>query len=231
VRTAVDGEERYGRRSATAMRALGRASGETVVPGERTSTAAYRQPSGTDASGTGSRWTSRVRSTRFDDPVIEHTGARVEARLLLAIERQARIGHLDKHGGVRWVGVAVVTAIAGHDHHVRLRLRFLVQRDGILDAHSPTRAEGDAQRVRRETDRRRVGTPLRLADDQLAGDQLDGLSGPEDAQLSEAIVFLSGPAPPLKRQRLHCARWYRPTMPASTSGALADRRRMRYQRG
>jgi ABC-type nitrate/sulfonate/bicarbonate transport system ATPase subunit len=56
---------RYGSRSATASRTAGNASGLTSAGAVSRVTVRYRQPYTPDASGVGSRYTSRTRSARF----------------------------------------------------------------------------------------------------------------------------------------------------------------------
>src|SRR5207244_6517433 len=85
---------------------------------------------------------------------------------------------------------------ARHDGDVGLGLRFVVQRDGSLRAHEPARTERRTQRVLDQTDGRVVRLALRLADDQLAAQQLDRLARLEHADLDQPIVLGARPAAP-----------------------------------
>jgi hypothetical protein len=67
----------------------------------------------------------------------------------------------------------IVPGRSRHDGDVRLRLRFVVQRDGKLDPHSPAGPEGGPQGAEGKLDGRRVRRPLRFPDNELATDQLD----------------------------------------------------------
>jgi hypothetical protein len=81
-----------------------------------------------------------------------------------------------------------------HDRHVGFRLRLLVERDRHLNTHRPPRSEAGAERLLDQTHGSRVKRALRLADDEVAAEQLEMLSGLEDPQIDQAIVFDPGPA-------------------------------------
>ena len=78
------------------------------------------------------------------DPVVGDAGARVEAALVAAVEAQARLGDLDEDSRARGVLGKIVSREAGHHHDIRLRLGFVVERDGVLHSDEPPWAEGHA---------------------------------------------------------------------------------------
>ena len=65
---------------------------------------------------------------------------------------------------------------------------------GIWTSYDPPGAKAQPQRIFDQTDCGRVKSALRLADDEVAAEQLEMLSGLEDPQIDQAIVFDAGPA-------------------------------------
>src|SRR5512132_4123448 len=92
------------------------------------------------------------------------------------------------------MGKHVVVPSAWHHRDVRLRLGFVVESDGHLASYDPPGAKAQPQRIFDQTDRGRVKSALRLADDEGAAEQLEMLSGREDPQIDQTIVFDAGPA-------------------------------------
>jgi hypothetical protein len=110
-----------------------------------------------------------------------------------AVEIEARLGDLDEDGRARGVLEQIVSRAAGHHHDVRLRLGFVVERNRILHPDEPPRAEGRALRFRGQGDGGGVRAPLRLGNDELATEQLDGLVLLEEPDRDQLVVLLAGP--------------------------------------
>jgi hypothetical protein len=88
---------------------------------------------------------------------------------------------------------AVVAGTPGHDDHVGLGFRVVVERDRQLDPHDPSGRQGRPQGVVDPGDPGGVGGILRLGDDQLAVDELERLAV-EHAQRHEPLVLEPRPA-------------------------------------
>src|SRR5262245_43811722 len=129
----------------------------------------------------------------IDDPVVGDGGASVEAALLTPVEGQARLGHLHEQGRSGGVPGEIIPRLPGNHDDIGLGLRFVVEGDGILQPDQPAVPEGHPEGPRREGDGRRVRRALRLGDDELAAEQLDGLVLLKEADLDQLIVFPPGP--------------------------------------
>src|SRR5712691_8508110 len=89
---------------------------------------------------------------------------------------------------------AVIAPAARHHGNVRFRLGLVVQCDRPLRSHQPSWSEGRPERVLDQTDCRVMLATLRLADDHLAAEQLDGIVGLEEAGVDEPVVLQPRPA-------------------------------------
>src|SRR3989442_4316273 len=138
-----------------------------------------------------------------DDPIVRHAGAGVEAALHVPVECQARLRDLHDERRPRGMGLAVVAPTAGYHGEVGLWLGFVIEGDRGADADDPVGAESVPQGLLGEADGGFVWAPLRLGDDQLAGDQLDRLFPVEDAAPPEPGVL---PPPPTSPARLRSPR-------------------------
>ena len=117
----------------------------------------------------------------------------------------------------------IVARVAANDGEIWLGLRVGLDRDRVLLADQPARSEREPEGVGHERDGRRVRSVLRLGDDQLAADQLDGLVLPDDSEISEASVLLPRPWSESRRIRPHHAHATRdPTTPSTST--LVDAR-------
>src|SRR3989442_3238443 len=128
-----------------------------------------------------------------DDPIVRHAGAGVGAARTGPVECQARLRDLHDERRPRGMGLAVVAPTAGYHGEVGLWLGFVMEVDRGADADDPVGAESVPQGLLGEADGGFVWAPLRLGDDQLAGDQLDRLVLVEDAELHEPVVLLPRP--------------------------------------
>ena len=90
--------------------------------------------------------------------------------------------------------MAVVPETPGHYAHVRLGLGLVVESDGHLGSDEPAGSEGPTKCFLHGLDRRGVRRSLGLADEQRSADQLETLSGAEDAQVHEPLVLEPAPA-------------------------------------
>jgi hypothetical protein len=91
------------------------------------------------------------------------------------------------------VRIAVIARITGHHGDVRLRLGFLVQRDGICARTSSAWSQHLRQHALNQANARRVGTMLRLLADHRATEQLHAIVGPEDLAFDEPLVLQARP--------------------------------------
>src|SRR5215467_14405071 len=102
----------------------------------------------------------------IDDPVFRHLCAGVEAALPAAIEGKARVGYFHEQDGL----------------------------GRTLAADVPAGSERRTQRILGETDRRHMGAVLRLARQQVAGDELDVILGTKGTEANEPLVLEPRPA-------------------------------------
>ena len=128
------------------------------------------------------------------DPVLGHSCLRVEAPLVLTIERQAGLGDLDDERGARGVLVAVVAPGAAGHRDVGSGSESSVSAMGPWDRISQPRPSTARSASSTKADRRVVRAALGLADHQLPAEQLDRLARLEDAGLDQACVLGSGRA-------------------------------------
>jgi hypothetical protein len=77
------------------------------------------------------------------------------------------------------MGRHVVVPGARHHRQVRFRLGLIVEGDWHLATHGPTQAETEPNALLISRPRS-GGRSLRLADDEVAAEQLEVLAGPED---------------------------------------------------
>src|SRR5215472_12279512 len=159
---------------------------------------------------------------KIHDPIRWHAGARVETALVLAVEIQARLGDLHQERGPRGMRMAIVPKTPGYYAHVRLGLGLVVESNGHLGSDDPAGSEGRTQCFLHGLDRRGVPRSLRLADEQRSPDQLETLSGAEDAQVHEPLVL--DPTPALGA---HGTRVHRPQTRLGASGSSMCRVRTR----
>src|SRR5206468_3508310 len=96
----------------------------------------------------------------------------------------------------------VAGAAPDHDE-VWLRLRLVIQRDRILDADDPAWPKDRGQRSQRQAHGHCVRAALRLGDDKLARDQLDGIVLAEDTHVEQPPVLRPGPPPPASNRITH----------------------------
>src|SRR6266852_2344491 len=89
---------------------------------------------------------------------------------------------------------AVIAPAAGHHGNVRFRLGLVIQRDRPLRSHQPSWSKVCPERVLDQTDCRVMLAALRLADDHLAAQQLDGIVGLKEAGVDEPVVLQPRPA-------------------------------------
>src|SRR5712691_2831047 len=89
---------------------------------------------------------------------------------------------------------AVVAPAAGHHGNVRFWLGLVVQCDRPLGSHQPSWSKGRPERVLDQPDCRVMLAALRLADDHLAAQQLDGIVGLEEAGVDQPVVLQPRPA-------------------------------------
>jgi hypothetical protein len=75
------------------------------------------------------------------DPVVGEPGPGVEAALVLAVQREAGLAHLDHEHGTRGVAGLIVAKAPRHDRQVRLRLGVLIE--GERASWIPSRVERD----------------------------------------------------------------------------------------
>jgi hypothetical protein len=94
----------------------------------------------------------------------------------MAVEGQARVGHLDHERGAGRVRIGVVARMAGHHREIGLGLGLVVERDRRLHTHEPAWWQHRAKRVVDPLDRGGVIRSLWLGDDQLAAEELDGIA-------------------------------------------------------
>src|SRR6266545_1674431 len=112
--------------------------------------------------------------------------------------------------------VAVLTRRALRHRNVRLRFRLIIQRDWGLGANQPSRSERAPQRFLCQIDGGVVRAALRLGDDEVAAEELDGIAWAEDADLDQPVI--------LRPRPLTCPDWilhvpwrgYHPPRGAST---------------
>jgi cytochrome c553 len=152
------------------------------------------------------------------DPVVDEAGAGVEAALVLAVQSEAGVAHLDHEYGPRGVAGLVVTKTPGHHGQVRLWFGLLIEREWPLAADFPASAERGAERLFRGPDGGEVATALRLGDDELPAEQLDGIPGPEEARLDQAVVLDALPAPGLRLGVTHAPSLATRVKPVNVSG-------------
>src|SRR5207248_10875542 len=122
----------------------------------------------------------------FDDPVVLKTGARIQATLVDAVKGEARVGHLDGQGGRGGMRVAITGTRAPDNGDVGLRHRLRVERQRRLHPYDPARRQDGRQAVGDHSDGGDVVTTLRLGNDQLAANELDGLAR-EHAEVDEPL--------------------------------------------
>src|SRR5215470_4865678 len=130
----------------------------------------------------------------IDDPVFRHLCAGVEAALPAAIEGKARVGYFHEQDGLGRMRGRIVPPGARHDGQVGVGLGLVVERDGTLAADVPAGSERRTQRILGETDRRHMGAVLRLARQQVAGDELDVILGTKGTEANEPLVLEPRPA-------------------------------------
>src|SRR5881397_2625119 len=93
-----------------------------------------------------------------------------------------------------WVGVAIVARPPWHDDQIGLRLRFVVERHGLLISHNPARRKGRPQRIVSGGHRGAVIRGLRLRDDELAAEELEWLAL-ERSKINQPVILDPLPAP------------------------------------
>ena len=113
--------------------------------------------------------------------------------------------------------IPVVAMSAGDDGDVGLGLGFVVERKRRLLADRPSGAECGTQPLGDDRHADGMAAPLRLGDDQLSADQLDGLVVPEHTDLRETFVLTARPSSPAHGIRRHGHRLYRPPLTRSMS--------------
>ncbi len=88
----------------------------------------------------------------------------------------------------------VVAKGPGHRCEVRLGLRLVVERQRAPASDLPPGAEDGPQRLLGGAQRREVAAALRLGDDHLAPEELDGITGAKEARLDQAVILDARPA-------------------------------------
>src|SRR5919198_580563 len=141
-----DAHGRGGRSERREVRARGEHLPAGVTPAER-------------GGGLGPRLTVYLEDAvlEVEDPVVIEPGSGVETALVLPIEAEARLGHLNGENWTRGMRPAVVVRAPANDGDVRLGLGVLVEPDGPLRADGPPRAECRLERSCGLLNRRVVG--------------------------------------------------------------------------
>ena len=112
---------------------------------------------------------------------------------MFAVEGETRIGHLHgKHRTCR-VRLAIVGADSRYHDQIGFGRGLVVKRHRHLSSHHPARRENGPQRIIGGADDSSVVAALGLGDDDLASDQLHGITL-EQAQVHETLVLDSLPA-------------------------------------
>ena len=119
-----------------------------------------------------------------------------------SVEGEARLRHFHHEDGARRVARAIVRPLPRHHGHVWLRLGFVVESYGHLDAHQPAVGQERPQRVAGSAKHARVITPLGLGNDEVAANQLHRFVV-EHSEVHESVVFRSSPASERQRDLLH----------------------------
>jgi len=126
-----------------------------------------------------------------DDPVLRNPGAGIDAALVLAVERQRGIGHLDGNPKVRRLGQACIVRrfIAANDRAVRFGLAFF-QRNGTLNAKDPTGREQPRQAVVQARGDSVVWWSASTLLDDVSLEQLYRVALADDAAVVQRMVLL-----------------------------------------
>jgi hypothetical protein len=111
-----------------------------------------------------------------------------------AIGVEARLRHLDGQCGEGRMRISIVTGVSRHHDQIRLGFRFVVEGHRRLKPHDPSGRHDGPQGVVDLGDRGGMVGALRLGDDELATDQLDGLAL-EHAEIHQPVVLRPLPAP------------------------------------
>ena len=92
----------------------------------------------------------------------------------------------------------IVPGASWHHDQIRLGLGFVVEGHRRLEPHDPSRGHDGPQRIVDLGDRGGMVRALRLGDDELAADQLDGLAL-EHSEIHQPVVLRPLPAPQRER--------------------------------
>ncbi len=104
---------------------------------------------------------------------------------------------------MRRLGLRVTLHPPRRHGHVGLGFRFVVQRNGKLDADTPFCAERGSERFVDQLDGEEVGIALGLAHDELPRKQLEALARLKHTLIAQAVRFHPRPAAGARICRLH----------------------------
>ena len=127
---------------------------------------------------------------QVDDPIIPDAAARVETPLVVAVELETRVRHLEYQHRTPWVRITVVRAGSTNHRDIRFGLGVVIESYRHLGSHDEARRKQGPERVVNGPHRRRMAAPLRLGHDELPSDELDWMAG-EHALTHQVFVFVS----------------------------------------